>query len=177
MNTIKAYRLIASAFILCFFSLCGHAAPNYIQLSSFLNQPASTTDNTLATYDSVNGKYNFDSDKSNVTVNRDGIYFVMVSVQSGAIKADDLTSSGNLDLWININNHAIDFSAVRQTNKAGSINLMITQAILSLKTGDTVSIGFTADKPGLGLITFSPSDKKEHQMKISSVNLSMYKLS
>ncbi len=175
MNTIKASRLIASTLVVFLFSMCGHAGnPNehYVQLSSTETQPASAAINE-ATFDDVNGISDLGSNKHNVTVHVDGIYFAMLSTQVGSVKQKD-QASGFIDLWLNKEGVPVSFSNTRQSVQAGETHVMVTQAILSLKAGDTISVGFSATNPTLGLISIPMKNKEP---TITSVNFSMYKLS
>ena len=173
MNT-RVFRFMAGAAISCLISVNAYASDanvEYIQLSSSMNQPA-VQETNVAAFDRVNGQSNLTSAHHKIIVKVDGVYFLMVAAQVGNVKKD-ATGKGELDLWLIKNGQPIENSNSRRTINQGDTSVLVSQTLLSLKAGDSVSIGYSATNPDIGIIAI-PAPNKEPS--ISSITLSMNKI-
>ncbi len=108
-----------------------------------------------------------------VVIKQSGNYFLMVAGQIGADKSAK-EAGGYVDMWLVQNGKVVENSGVRQfVEQKDSTSVLIFQGVTALKAGDTISIGYAASKPSLGLI-FTPAPAKESA--IASIVFSLFKL-
>ncbi len=141
----------------------------YTQLSSLQNQLATGSSN-LALLETVNSMQNLSSTQNKITVKSSGLYFVMAAGQVGAIKEG---VNGYVDLWLIQNGKAVANSNTRLTVDNKSTSVLVSQTLIQLKAGDTISVGYSASDSSMGLIA-TPETNSEPA--IPSIIFSMYKI-
>jgi len=173
METIKFFRLFSSFFMLSFLSFSAYAlnSGGYAQLSSSQNQSANGPVN-LAFIDKVDSLQNMSSTQNKVIVKADGIYFVMAAGQIGAIKKG-VVDNGYVDLWLVQNGKVVANSNTRLTVNNAATGVLVSQTLMPLKAGDTISVGFSASDPSLGLVTIPATNGEP---AIPSIIFSMHKV-
>ena len=173
MNKLKQMGLLSCALVMGFLHVSAYAkgVGAYIQLSSSVTQAARGATN-VATFDTVAGKQGIEQIRDKVTFHEDGIYFVMASGQIGGMEHDS-TATGNVDLWMFQNGKPLPNTTSRQSVSRGATSALIIQNVVSVKAGDTVGIGFSANNPLLGLL-FLPAT--QNVPAISSIVLTVYKI-
>jgi hypothetical protein len=108
--------------------------------------------------------------KDKLIIKEDGVYFVLVTAQVGAIK--ELTK-GYLDLWFVKNDVALSNTNCRLSIKEWTDTaVLMTQVSEKFQAGDTLSVRFSSSSPELGIICIKP----ENEPIIPSVILSIFKL-
>ncbi len=144
----------------------------YAQVSSLQNQiPKGSQLVTLEQADDLNG---IDQPTpSKLVIKEPGTYIVIAAGQPGVDK--NATSAGGVvDLWLMKNGQNVPNSGVRQfLATPQSTSVIISQAILPLKTGDSLSFGYSANKPLHGLIA---TNGTSNQPAIPSIIVSVYKI-
>lgn len=170
------FYLAVSTFVIGFSALSSHgfaeSSTVYAQLSSLQNQmPKGAPLVSLEKADDLSGIDQ--STNSKLVIKEAGTYFVMAAGQAGVEKSAS-AAGGVVDLWLIKNNQSIPNSGVRQfLALPQSTSVIVSQAILTLKEGDTLSFGYSANKPQHGLIAISGN---ESQPAIPSIIVSIYKI-
>jgi hypothetical protein len=161
--------------VICFWGMQGEGAltePAYAQLSTFTTQlPVSLGDSKvrLEVVDAIKN-VELSSQKEEIIIKKDGVYFFLFSAQGGAITPG---ARGHVDVWLIKNNIALPNSGSRLTiENTSTTGSLISQYVLMLKNGDTISLGFSASGPGLGLIFIQP----DNQPAIPSLCFSLFKI-
>lgn len=142
----------------------------YAQLSSQQNQI--TEDPSLVIFENVDSISGLKLEtKNKLVVKEDGLYFVSLA---GTIGDKKFSRPGNVNLYLIKNNNIIQNTAVSKlVNEWHTKDQISAHAILSLKVGDIISIGFSASGPGIGLVSIAESPNNP---AIPSVILSMFKI-
>jgi len=81
---------------------------------------------------------------------------------------------GYVDLWLIKNGKAVDNSNTRQTISKASTGVLVSQSIMKLKAKDTISVGFSASNPAMGLVAIPAANAEP---AIPSIIFSIYKIS
>lgn len=160
--------------------LCAHEvyAAAYAQLSTLHNQvpdPAKPKTVIMENVDMLQGMSK-NSRSDQLTVNEEGTYFVLAAVQVGTQDQTKATAySGYIDVWITHNGQVVSGSKSRQyvINVNNSAAVLISQSLLHLKAGDTVSVYFYSQNPAIGLVTIPGTDKRS---TIPGITFSMFKV-
>lgn len=176
MSVIDKTLKLMSVAAFCIFSVSiANAAQSggivYTQLTSTQNQPAVNPSN-LISLETVDGIENIGSAATKVTINVSGFYFIIVEGQAGAV-TDGAPSTGFVDLWMVRNNTPIPNSTSRQSLSRNETSTMITQMIIQLNAGDSISVGFSASNPAYGFVSI-PATTVEPT--VTSMTLTAYKL-
>jgi hypothetical protein len=142
------------------------ATPVYAQLSSSHDQ-LTTVDTLnqgivciLENYSSIDGM-SFDPKKNEISVQEDGVYFIMVVGQMGAREyAKEIVKGGDIYFWMEMNDKPIENSGswvfASPTARAHTI---VDNVIISCKKGDRILSKFSTSSPSMGLITFDATEK------------------
>ncbi|MDP3705355.1 MAG: hypothetical protein Q8R24_05540 [Legionellaceae bacterium] len=172
MNLVRFFRLMMSSLFLCLFSMTTYAGNIvYTQLTSTQSQPATNPSN-LVSLETVDGIDNIGSAATKITINVSGFYFVMLSAQAGSVTPLP-AGDGYVDVWLVLNNTPLPNTNSRKSMRNGETGMAVTQSIIQLNKGDSISVGFSASNPALGLITI-PATKLEPA--VTSAALTIYKL-
>ncbi len=148
-------------------------ATAYGQLSSLTTQMPTSAGANLVKMEVADELLNIDlsPQKTKLIIKEDGVYFIMASGQVGAVSSG---ASGYVDLWLVKNDKQVPNSNCRITiNDSAETDVLISQAALTLKTGDTISSGFSSSGPSLGFIFTQP----DNEPAIVSFLFSIFKLS
>jgi len=170
---ISSCRSIVSAIILSLISLGASAAGGiaYTQLTSLQSQPATNPAN-LVYLENIDGIQNIGTAPTKVIINVTGFYFITAVGQAGPVKGGT-TGDGYVDMWLVKNNVSLANTNTRQSVSATISGTIVTQSILQLNAGDSISIGFAASNPAYGLIAI-PATRNEPA--VTSATLTLYKL-
>lgn len=124
----------------------------YAQLSSLHTQMPSE-ENRIVKLDKVDGSLNIGVTRADkITIIDPGIYFFAAAGQVGAQNTGE---SGFVDLWLMHNGKPIANSGARQSVSDAKLTaVLLSQTVMPLEKGDSVGVGFSANKTGLGLIGF-----------------------
>lgn len=148
----------------------------FAQLSSLQTQIPGTGTQVVAmrNVDSLN---NIERDSDNkVIIKEAGTYVIIAAGQVGQVGSDKNVpfTGGYVDLWLKKNDKAIPNTNTRQSvDGIQTTGVLVSQAILSLNPRDVISVGYSANKPTLGLIAI-PATVDEPA--IPSIIFSIYKL-
>lgn len=142
----------------------------YTQLTSLQNQPAVNATN-LASLETVDGIQNIGNALNKVTVKNSGFYFVIAAGQVGAVK--NTSTNGAVDIWLIKNGTAIPNTGSRSSVFGQATSTVVCQNIVQLNAGDSISVGFSASDPALGLITIPAADGRP---AITSIMFTIYRL-
>jgi hypothetical protein len=129
------------------------------QLSSLTTQSPTSAGTNLVKMDIVDElvEMGISPDKTKIIIKEDGIYLFIASGQVGATASG---ASGYMDLWFIKNGKPVPNSNCRQmipdSTWTGTVS---TQVALTLKAGDTVSLGYSASAPSLGFIFTQPDNE------------------
>lgn len=183
MNKTQSIRSLLLSVLFTAVCLFSHSALDsaesssrvvYAQLSSSLSQQIPNNTNQLvsmANEDALAGIYHPSPDK--VVIKEAGTYVLLVAGQAGVAKQAK-AASGYVDMWLVLNGKIVPNSGVRQyLEKKDSTSVLIFQTVSPFEAGDSISIGFTASNPMLGLIT---TDATAKEPAIPSVIFSLFKL-
>lgn len=108
---------------------------------------------------------------SEVTVKEKGVYFISAKAHAGAQK---LGLPGEVNLWICKNGKMVSYTMSSQSiDSVNSMNTILAQGAISLKNGDTISIGLSAATSSLGLIA---QKGKGSQPSVPSIEFTMFKI-
>jgi hypothetical protein len=144
----------------------------YAQLSSLITQTPSSGAGSLVKMEQVDAIKNFDlsPDKTVLTVKQPGVY---LAIASGQVAATNPGATGYVDCWFAKNGQPLANSNVRLSVEPSTFTgLLITQFIIELKAGDSLSVIFTASGPSLGFAFIKP----DNEPGIPSFIFSMTKL-
>ena len=148
----------------------GFAKEIYAQLSSDKVQVPGTQAATVE-MEKVDANSGFDVTSSGLTVKQSGIYFIMVEGQGGVVPQNPAQASGGyVKLWIQRNGKPIPDTVSEKFVTETSAGTFVTQTVQPLSKGDVVSVGFSSDKPGAGLVMV-PGEPKA-----TSVGFSIFKI-
>lgn len=146
-------------FLFFFSSLISlNAATTYGQFSSLFTQMPGTK-SSIVKFDSIDVIKNLvvSPSKDKIIIKEDGVYFLIASGQVGALTDP---ANGYMDLWVVRNDRPVANSNARMSIRdASETGALITEVIVELKTGDTVSFGFSASNPNLGFIYSEPANE------------------
>src|SRR6185295_13640212 len=139
---MKRYLYVALSTLLIHCSALAADQVVYGQLSSLYNQfPTGTQPASFERADALVGIEHPAPDK--VLIKESGTYFVMAAGQAG-VDASANTEGGVVDLWLMKNGQNVPNSGVRQSlENLQSTSVVVSQAILPMKEGDTISIGYS----------------------------------
>ncbi len=144
----------------------------YAQLSSMLDQIPTSAAGTPVIMEIVHELKNVElnAKKDGVIAKEAGYYFILASAQIGSLRQNAL---GVLDLWFVINGEMIvNSNAQESLGKIKWTGLIISQQMVYLNAGDTLSLYFSTSKPKLGLVHLCP----ENEPAIPSFLFSMFKI-
>ena len=89
--------------------------------------------------------------------NTSGLYFV---IACGQVGSDTNTfGSGEVHLWTRINEVDVPNSNTIQTIRNGSIAILVSQTIVTLKANDTLKLMFSTTDKRLGMIASTPTNE------------------
>ena len=149
------------SFLCCCCCFCSRSegAPAYAQLSSLTTQiPASGMPShfRLDTTDAIKN-IELDSAKEKIIIKEAGIYFFLAAGQIGSTNA---ASPGYLDFWFTKNSKPIANSTVRMSvDPSNTTGVLISQSVMELQAGDTLSIAYTSSGPSIGFIFTRPDNE------------------
>lgn len=141
----------------------------YAQLSSIKSQIPSSPRPMPLVMDSVDVLHNFElnSKRDKLTAKVGGVYFVIASGQCGSVNKTD---TGYLDLWFVKNSEPVPNSNSRMSiDNPISISILVTQFIVSLVPGDTISSNFSASGPAVGFIFSQPDNEPANTSFLFSI--------
>ena len=143
----------------------------YIQVSSVVSQ-FPTMANRTVNFEQVDGSSQIDfAENKNIVIKQTGTYFILAVGQIGAEKTGDM---GYVDLWFERNGKEIPSSGSRQSIASDKLTaVVISQSVIELNAGDTLSVGFGTNKSGLGLVAFK---RVQQELSIPSIVLTINKL-
>lgn len=143
----------------------------YIQLSSLKSQMYDP-ESRIVHLEQIDGSQNIDvTTPDKIIIKEAGTYFMVAAGQVGAEKLGD---SGFVDLWFLRNGQPIPNSGVRQSVSDSKLTaVLISQTIMPLNAGDSISVAFFANKTTLGLVAFPPF---QNEPGIPSIIFTMYKI-
>lgn len=154
--------------------------PVYIQLSGTKDQVATEeTYNhpTTVVMNNIESKsgFNYDSDKNEIKILQDGVYFIMASFQSGAREiTGNIIKGADLYFWFEKNGNPIPNSSAWVFASPNARSKYITDQLLQpLKAGDLLTVKFSSSSPGMGIIAFPAT---EYRPASTGVAFSMYKI-
>lgn len=145
------------------------AEPAYAQVSSLKTQIPFSSTPTAITIDSVDALKNFavGPNKDQLIAKEEGVYFLIASGQCGSVNKSD---TGYMDLWFVKNGAAIPNSNCRLTvDRSTSIGILVTQFLIKLSKGDTISTNFSASGPSLGFIFTQPDNEPANTSFLLSI--------
>jgi hypothetical protein len=126
---------------------------------------------SLGTVDGSSGLEVVSNNK--IVIKEEGTYFVMAAGQVGADK-NAASAEGYVDLWLIQNGAGVPNSNTRQfVSHRQATSVLVAQTILPLKAGDTISVGYSANKPSVGLI---PTEASQKEPGIPSIIFSIFKI-
>lgn len=137
-------------------------AKAYAQLSSLTTQMA-TGKGTLVFLgiDAVKG---MDNTLGRLTVKEAGTYFVIAGGQAGATNQ----GTGAVKLWLQHNGQDVDNSSTEQTTNGAFTTVVICQAVMQLKAGDTIALSQSVKGSG-GMIYSRPKGEPAIPSMIVSI--------
>jgi len=164
--------LVAGIAFLGFSAISGSETP-FAQLSSLKTQ-IPTKEASAVKLETTDGKSGIDvAESTKVTIKDSGSYFIMASGQVGAQK-NASSADGYVDLWLIQNDKNVANSNTRQYISQNQFTaVLVSQAIISLNAGDTISVGYSASKPSLGLVA---TEATAAEPAIPSIIFSIYKI-
>jgi hypothetical protein len=152
----------------------------YAQLSSAITQRSKTADPVklqLELRDAISG-LDFDPriDNSSIRIIHDGAYFIMAAPQVGRLHADS-TKPACVNFFISINDKPLENSNVTlclPNEDATTKDVIVTQGIIPLKKGDTISLMMSTKdlEEGMGAEALRPEDEPT----VPSIIFSMFRL-
>jgi len=166
---MKKYLFFA---LLVFKGIALQAAPAYAQLSSLVTQLPAAKGTSTIKMDSVDEIKNMEvsPDKDKVIIKDTGVYFVLTAAQIGATSPG---AKGWVDVWLIKNGAGIANSNTRMSiDQSTTTDVLVSQAVLSLKAGDTIATGYSASGPSLGILLTQP----DNEPAIPSVIFSILKI-
>lgn len=142
-----------------------------LSLKSQIHNPENPQ-NRIVKLEQIDGSQGVDvSTPDKVIIQETGIYFMLAMGEAGAEKTGD---SGFVDIWFMKNGQPIPNSASRQSVSDSKLTTVIlTQTIIPLKAGDSINLGFFANKASAGLIAFPAF---QNEPNIPSIVFSIYKI-
>jgi hypothetical protein len=172
MSKFQCGRFFVGTAFICLFQLSAYAKDTgaYIQLFSSKTIEA-TSHETVVPFDSARG-FSIDQIRDKVTFHVEGNYYIMVEGQVGSI-IPGAKESGYVDVWFRHNGQAVPDSASRHSVRDGSTATIVTQDILHIKPGDTVSVAFDVSNPKIGFVAFPAQGRVP---TITSIDLTIYKI-
>ncbi len=159
--------------IVFLFKLEALNATSYGQLSSLTTQAPTSAGTNLVKMEMIDEILNLEvgPKKDKVIIKEDGVYLIIASGQVGAITSE---ASGYMDLWFIKNGKSIPNSGCRMSiSDSTQIGVVVSQAALTLKAGDTISAGYSSSGPSLGFIFIQP----DNEPAITSFLFSIIKIS
>ncbi|CAF4176257.1 unnamed protein product, partial [Adineta steineri] len=145
----------------------------YAELFSTKTQLANSNSDVI-TFDSfsANNKINTKNTKhnGNIEYNEEGIYFIIACAQVGS--GIDSDASGDVHLWMKLNDKDMPNSNTIQTIRSGSTSVLISQTIIKLKSNDKVQIAFSSTNKKLGVIASQP----KNEPAVPSIIVSTFRL-
>jgi hypothetical protein len=121
--------------------------------------------------DYINGGITHSTSRNaaDVTVNKDGSYFIVASGQVGKTSGN---TTCNVDLWLKQNNQDVANSNTRfSVNTRNDTVVLVSQAIMPLKANDTIDtvMSVSATGQGCGLINTAPTGEPDIPAIIFSI--------
>ncbi|CAF0894565.1 unnamed protein product [Adineta steineri] len=145
----------------------------YAELFSTKTQLANSNSDVII-FDSfsANNKINTKNTKhnGNIEYNEEGIYFIIACAQVGS--EIDSDASGEVHLWMKLNDKDMPNSNTIQTIRSGSTSVLISQTIIKLKSNDKVQIAFSSTNKKLGVIASQP----KNEPAVPSIIVSTFRL-
>jgi len=165
-------RLYWCIFCLSFLGIPLYAGVAYAQLSSLVTQTPPLKGVSIVKMESIDAAKNVEitPTKESVIIQQDGVYFILTAAQVGATS---LAAKGWLDIWLIKNGEGIPNTNTRMSVDGGSTtDVLVSQAVLSLKAGDKIATGYSASGSSLGLIFTQP----DNEPAIPSIIFSLLKI-
>ena len=106
--------------------------------------------------DTVGKEHTINFNKGDITVKKSGMYLIIAGPQIGKLKGD---KPRWIDVWLRVNNVDVPNSNVRAIVKdACEKDVIITQTVTRLNSGDTLNIMMSVESPeeGLGIEAIQP---------------------
>lgn len=148
-------------------------ATSYGSLSSIVTQTPSTPGTNLVIMDQADEMLNLELSpkKDKVIIKEDGVYLIIANGQIGSLSTGAI---GYMDLWFLKNDKPIPNSGNRVSiSDSTQVAMLVAQLAISLKAGDTISTGFSASGPSLGLIFIQP----DNEPAMTSYDITVLKIS
>lgn len=144
----------------------------YAQLSSDQTQVIGLekSKHILINSDEING-VELNQTKDSIKIKESGIYYIMAAGQVGTREKQNET--GYVDLWLLKNGKIIANSNTRQATGPHFTTVLASQYVTYLKAEDSISFGFSATRPSLGLIATKPDNSEP---AIPSIIISVFKI-
>jgi hypothetical protein len=137
----------------------------YIQLASGKDQLATaSTENTpmvvvMSNNDGIS-EMGWNASKNEITVQKDGVYFVMAVAQVGAKEtATGITKGGHINFWFELNGAPMtdgdNWIFASPTARAKTI---VNQTVMAFKAGDVLRCRFSSSTAQFGLLAYPATD-------------------
>jgi hypothetical protein len=148
----------------------GFAKAIYAQLSSDKVQLAGAGSKAVE-MENVDANSGFDVTPKGVTIKESGVYFVMVEGQGGVVKQNQSQGGGGyVKLWIQKNGELVSNTVSEKYVTETAAGTFVTQSVMPLMKGDSISVAFSSNKPGAGLVMI------EDEPKATSIGFSIFKI-
>ena len=148
----------------------GFAKEIYAQLSSSKAQTPSAESKT-AQFENVDANSGFQTNSDGVTIEDPGAYFIMVEGQAGLVTQSQSQAGGYVKLWIEKNHKLVSNSASEKyVGTEASAGTFVTQCVLPLSKGDIITVGFSSERPGAGLVI------SQGEPKATSLGFTIFKI-
>lgn len=170
-------RLVISVISIAFSSqlVADDGSTPFAQLSSVHTQLPGTDRHfvSMRNVDAISGIGLQNNAFTRIEIKQSGSYFIVAAGQVGA--SDHAPSAvGHVDIWLVRNGAPIPNSGARQyiDHKKDTV-VLVTQAVMPLNVGDSLSVGYSSTLPTLGLIA-----KNAHgdEPAIPSMMFSLFKI-
>jgi hypothetical protein len=110
--------------------------------------------------ENVDANSGFDVTPKGVTIKESGVYFVMVEGQGGMVKQNQSQGGGGyVKLWIQKNGELVSNTVSEKYVTETAAGTFVTQSVMPLKKGDSISVAFSSNKPGAGLVMIEDEPK------------------
>ncbi|CAF1435874.1 unnamed protein product [Adineta steineri] len=92
-----------------------------------------------------------------IKYNEAGVYFLIACAQVGSAK--DADASGEVHLWMRLNEKDMPNSNTIKTIRSGSTSVLVSQTVVKLEAKDKVQLVFSTTNKELGLIASKPKNE------------------
>ncbi|QYZ78606.1 hypothetical protein E2N92_03785 [Methanofollis formosanus] len=149
---------------------------SFARLSSSITQQPNSTAPVPVVMDQTDAAFGVMLDEENITVENDGVYFVVFTPQVGMLNAtENVTEPAYVDFWLTVNGVDIPNSNIRwQSTKEdeGHRTVIVGQMVVMLQAEDVLNLRMAVSDPeaGIGIEAVQP----EEEPLVPSISLSIF---